>query len=204
MKLSWANQITILRILLVAPFVICMLKTNQALYGKTMRYTALAIFIFMCISDAFDGYMARVKKQITTLGSFLDPMADKLLVVCAYILLASTKTAVDGFMLPTTVVVLVISKDILQLLGFIIVYFTTSYVYIAPVWVGKVATVLQLSTVAAILMAPEISSVVGWWIYFTKFLWWSAGGIAILALLIYIRNGMRYIEQFEETQGDGS
>jgi hypothetical protein len=53
--------------------------------------------------------------------------------------------------------------------------------------------------VAAILIAPEVSSVISGWVYFVRFLWWSAGGAAVLATLVYIRNGSRFIEQFEQT-----
>ena len=200
MKLTWANQITILRILLIAPFVICMLKADQTNIGRAMRYIALVIFLFMCISDALDGYMARVKKQVTTLGTFLDPMADKLLMMCACILLASSKTAIDGFVLPSAVVVLIIGKDVLLLLGFIIVYFITSHIRIVPVFLGKVGTVLQLSMVAAMLMAPEVTLVFSGWIYLIKFLWYAVSVSAVLVTLIYIRTGILYIEQFEEPQ----
>ncbi len=199
MKLSWANQITIVRILLIIPFVICMLKINESNHERIMRYTALCIFSFMCASDVLDGYMARVKKQITKLGSFLDPMADKLLIMCACILLASPQTAVDGFRLPKGVVVLVIGKDMLLLLGFVISYLITSQVRIVPVFIGKLGTFLQLSMVTAILIAPEMSKLTGYWIYFARFLWWSAAGAAVLSTLVYIRNGIGYIEQFEES-----
>ncbi len=200
MKLSWANQITIVRILLIIPFVICMLKVNEADSGRMMRYTALGIFLFMCISDVLDGYMARVKKQVTKLGAFLDPMADKLLITCACVLLASSKSAVDSYKLPPTVVVLIIGKDLLLLLGFIVVYLTTFQVRIVPVFAGKLATFLQLSMVTAILIAPEVCSVFAAWVYFIKFLWWAAAGCAVLTTLVYIRKGMRYIEEFEEAE----
>ena len=113
MQLSRANQITILRIFLIAPFVIFMLKMGEPGHGDVVRYCALGVFVLMCVSDALDGYMARVKKQKTELGAFLDPMADKLLITCACILLASRQTAIDGFHLPPTVVVLIIGKDLL-------------------------------------------------------------------------------------------
>ena len=197
MELTLANQITILRILLIIPFVICMLKVNEEGSGIVMRYIALGIFLSMCISDALDGYMARIKKQITRLGSFLDPMADKLLITCTCILLASRRSAVDGFALPPTVVVLIIGKDLLLLLGFIIVYLMTSSVRVMPVFIGKLATFLQLSMVVAILVGPEVSQVTGLWIWFVRFLWWSVAVAAIAATLLYIRTGMSYIESFE-------
>ena len=198
MQLSRANQITILRIFLIAPFVIFMLKMGEPGHGDVVRYCALGVFVLMCVSDALDGYMARVKKQKTELGAFLDPMADKLLITCACILLASHGTAIEGFLLPPTVVVLIIGKDLLLLLGFILVYLITSQVRIVPVLVGKVSTVLQLSMVTAVLIAPDIYPVAGWWYYVARFLWWSAAGAAVLAVLVYIRNGIRYIEEFEE------
>ena len=63
MIMTLANDITIARILLIAPFVICMIKIPQSAPNPTMRYVAIAIFIVMCISDVLDGYIARVRKQ---------------------------------------------------------------------------------------------------------------------------------------------
>jgi phosphatidylglycerophosphate synthase len=164
-----------------------------------MRYGAIVIYLAMAVGDALDGYLARMKKQITKLGAFLDPIADKLLMTCACLLLASQRGHVQGFLLPPTVVVLIIGKDLFLLIGFTIVYFITSRVHIAPVFIGKLATTLQLSMVAGILIAPEVSSVLGGWIWFLRFLWWSAAGTAILATLIYIRNGSRYIGDYEQS-----
>ncbi len=202
MKLNWANRITILRILLIVPFVSCMLKTNDPALSdgvrNMMRYIATVIFLVMAGSDVLDGYLARRKGQTTKLGSFLDPIADKLLITCACLLLASQRAGVEGFLLPPTVVVLIIGKDLLLLIGFVIVYFITSQFCIVPVFVGKTATSLQSSMVAAILLAPEISAIFPGWIWFLRFLWWSAAGTAVLATLIYIRNGSRYIEKYEQ------
>ena len=185
MKLNWANRITILRILLIVPFVSCMLKINDASLSEAardaMRYVSIFIFLVMVASDVVDGYLARRKGQITRLGSFLDPTADKLLMICACLLLASQRAGVEDFLLPPTVVVLIIGKDLFLLIGFVIVYFITLQVRIIPAQIGKVATCLQ-------------SSMVTW---FLRVLWWSAAGTAILATLIYIRTGSRYIAEYE-------
>jgi CDP-diacylglycerol--glycerol-3-phosphate 3-phosphatidyltransferase len=203
MKLSLASRITIIRILLIAPFVSFMLKTNDPALSpgaqNAMRYVSIFIFLVMAISDAIDGYLARIKKQVTKLGAFLDPIADKLLMTCACLLLASERGHVRDFLLPPTVVVLIIGKDLFLLIGFTIVYFITSQIHIVPVFIGKLATALQLSMVAGILIAPEVSGILPDWIWFLRFLWWSAAGTAILATLIYIRNGSRYIEQYERS-----
>ena len=208
MKLSLASRITIFRILLIAPFVILMLQINDPTLSPVardaMRYVSIVIFLVMAISDAIDGYLARVKKQVTKLGAFLDPIADKLLMTCACLLLASERGHVENFMLPPTVVVLIIGKDLFLLIGFTIVYFITSQIHIAPVFIGKLATALQLSMVTGILIAPEVSGILPGWIWFLRILWWSAAGTAILATLIYIRNGSRYIEQYEQSQANNN
>lgn len=197
---NWANRITITRILLIIPFIILMLKVHIEGYGDTARYAALVIFLCMAVSDYVDGYLARKKHQVTKLGSFLDPMADKLLMTCALLLLSSEPARIEGFRLPLTVVVLIIGKDVFLLLGFLIVYFITFQVRVTPGWIGKWATVLQLTMVAGILIGPEMSKIIPGWIWFLRVLWWSAAGTAVLATLIYIRLGIRYIEEFDRQQ----
>lgn len=205
MILNWANRITIFRILLLVPFVSFMLKTNDAELSEpsrnAMRCVSIFIFFVMAASDVLDGYLARSKGQVTKLGSFLDPMADKLLMTCACLLLASRRAGVEGFLLPSTVVVLIVGKDLFLLIGFVVIYFITFQVRIVPVLIGKMATFLQLSMVAGILIAPEISRFVPGWIWVLRVLWWSAAGTAVAATLIYIRNGSRYIEEYEQSVG---
>ncbi|MHC4069984.1 MAG: CDP-alcohol phosphatidyltransferase family protein [Planctomycetota bacterium] len=208
MKLNWANRITILRMLFTVPFVSCMLKMNDPaltpFMSSVMRYISMVIFLIMAASDALDGYLARRNGQVTKLGSFLDPMADKLLMACACVLLALPGGGVRGFRLPPTVAVLIIGKDLFLLIGFIIVYFVTLQVRLVPVFIGKVATVLQSSMVASILLAPEISMFIPGWIWFLRVIWWSAATTAILATLIYIRTGSRYIEQYEHNMNQNA
>jgi phosphatidylglycerophosphate synthase len=175
-----------------------MLKVHEPGIGKTMRYASLGIFLVMAFSDAYDGYVARKKKQITKLGAFLDPMADKLLMTCACILLSASKTAIDGFRLPPTVVVLIIGKDLFLAMGFLTLYFVTTEIKLSPVWIGRFATALQLTMVAAILIAPDISRVFGWWIWFLRFLWWSSACTAIIATLLYTSAGSKCIEEYEK------
>ncbi len=201
MKLNWANRITIIRVLLIAPFVILMLKINEQELDESlrnlMRYFATAVFLFMALSDALDGFLARKSKQITKLGAFLDPMADKLLMTCACLLLASNRGHIEDFRLPITVVVLIIGKDLFLLIGFVIVYFITFQIRITTILIGKIATALQLVMVLSVLVAPEVSTVIPSWIWVLRTLWWSAAGTAILATLIYIRSGSRYIAEHE-------
>ena len=206
-KLSWPTRITLVRILLIVPFIGCMLNTHDPDLSRTsqnlLRYAGVVIFVSMAISDALDGYLARHHHQITRLGAFLDPLADKLLITSASLLLVSQGGHVDGFRLPITVVVLIIGKDILITIGFLILYLITSQTHIAPVFAGKLATALQLIMVACVLVAPELALVIPGYRWFVRVLWWSAAGMAVLAAMIYIRNGSRYIEQYERAQAAG-
>jgi CDP-diacylglycerol--glycerol-3-phosphate 3-phosphatidyltransferase len=179
-----------------------MLQINDAELSERIRhiirYSAVAIFFLMAVSDWLDGFLARRNGNATRLGAFLDPTADKLLITSASLLLASHYAGVIGFILPSTVVVLIIGKDVLIFLGFLIIYFLTGKVRVIPVFAGKASTALQLSMVAAILIAPEVSTVFHGWVYFVRFLWWSAAGAAVLATLVYIRAGSKFIEQYEQ------
>ncbi len=200
MFLTLANQITILRILLIFPFVICLLKTGHPHYGHWIRGVAVLIFVVMAMSDALDGYLARKKKQVTALGAFLDPMADKLMITCASIVLCAPQTAIEGFVLPLTVVVLIIGKDILLLLGFIITFLLTGQVHIRPVWAGKVSTFLQIIMVFSILIGPEMVRWVAIWPAITAAIYWATGFCAMVATFVYIYRGIRYIEEFGNTE----
>lgn len=207
-KLSWPTRITLVRILLIVPFIGCMVNTHDPELSRAtqnlLRYAGIAIFISMALSDALDGYLARHHKQITKLGTFLDPLADKLLITSASLLLVSQSGHVDGFRLPITVVVLIIGKDVLITIGFLILYLITSQTHIVPVFAGKLTTALQLSMVACILVAPELALVIPGYGWFVRVLWWSAAVMAVLTALIYIRNGSRYIEQYERAHAAGS
>lgn len=205
LRLSWPTRITLVRILLLLPFVDCMLSMHDpqisASKQELTRYAAIGLFFIMAISDAIDGYWARRGKLITKLGAFLDPLADKLLITSASLLLVSQRGHVEGFLLPMTVVVLIIGKDILITIGFLIMYLLTSHVHIVPVFAGKLATALQLTMVIAVLVAPDLAGVIPGYRWFVNVLWWSAAAAAVIAAFVYIRNGSRYIENYERTQG---
>jgi CDP-diacylglycerol--glycerol-3-phosphate 3-phosphatidyltransferase len=204
-RLSWPTRITLVRILLIVPFVDCMLSMHDPQLTEAgqrfLRHVAVGLFFVMAISDAVDGYWARHRQQITKLGAFLDPLADKLLITCASLLLVSQRGHVEGFLLPMTVVVLIIGKDILITIGFLVMYLITSHAHIVPVFAGKLTTALQLSMVTAVLVAPDLVQVIPGYRWFVHVLWWSAAAAAVVAALVYIRNGSRYIEHYERTQG---
>ncbi len=85
-QLNLANSITIARILLVPVFLVILLSGLPQPYGDLL---AAAVFILAAATDKLDGYVARRSKQVTTLGQFLDPLADKLLIAAALIALVA-------------------------------------------------------------------------------------------------------------------
>jgi len=197
LRLSWPNRITIARILLIGPFVMAMLHLNDPRYAPWSRYAALATFLCMAASDALDGWLARRSRNVTTLGAFLDPLADKLLITCASLLLAAPATAVPGLPLPDVVVVIIIGKDLYTVLGFLIVYLVVGQVKIAPDCFGKAGTVLQVSLVAAILASPEIIRWLPAYRTFVVVLWWLASACAVATVLSYTRKGSRFLSEYE-------
>lgn len=200
LRMSWPNRITLARIMLIVPFVIVMLHVNDPSYIPWARYGALFMFLVMAVSDALDGYLARREKSITALGTFLDPLADKLLITCACLLLAAPQTAIQGMELPDVVVVIIIAKDVYTVLGFLIVYFITDQIKITPDTSGKLSTLLQISMVLAILISPDIMRVFSGFQYFVQVLWWSATASAVLTVIQYTRQGSRFMAEHEQRQ----
>src|SRR3989338_5889283 len=86
MSLTFANKITICRILAV-PFLIATLM-YYSLERDYLRFVALGLFLFAVISDVIDGYIARTRNQKTIAGAILDPLADKILLISAFICLS--------------------------------------------------------------------------------------------------------------------
>jgi CDP-diacylglycerol--glycerol-3-phosphate 3-phosphatidyltransferase len=164
---------------------------------RIFRYIAIAIFAVMAISDGIDGYVARRRKQTTHLGAFLDPVADKLLMTCACLLLCSQRAGIEGFLMPIEIVVIIIGKDAFLLIGFITVYMLSQQVHVIPAASGKVATALQLIMVGLTLLAPELSRLIPHYRILLHSLYWSAAFTAILTTMVYIRTGSRYIEHAE-------
>jgi CDP-diacylglycerol--glycerol-3-phosphate 3-phosphatidyltransferase len=187
------NTITIARILLVAPFVICLLNLQDPGWPWA-RPAALALFAAMAISDVADGQLARRRNQVTSLGKFLDPVADKLLVTCAVILLGMPTIGVPGFILPNWVVVLAVGKDLIVVIGFLLIYLAVGRIFISPSLPGKACTVCQLILVVAVLLGPNLPGVAR---YLPTGLWWIASGLAGVAAINYVRIGQRYVAKVE-------
>jgi CDP-diacylglycerol--glycerol-3-phosphate 3-phosphatidyltransferase len=189
--LNWPNRISIARILLVAPLVICMLNLNSG--WAQWRHLALALLLLLALSDVLDGSLARRLKEETPLGRFLDPIADKLLITCAVVLLALQKTSVPGFQLPSWVPVITIGKDVATILGFTLIYLVTGQFFVKPrIW-GKACTTVQLVMMAYTLLAPDLPAATRpvWHLLYA-----AAGVLAVIAWVDYLRIGNRFAADY--------
>lgn len=193
-KLSLPNRVTVTRVLLIVPFVGLLLYQNTPEFASWARYLALMVFAAMAFSDALDGYLARRMGQRSRLGYFLDPLADKLLITAACILLAIESSGVKDALLPGWVVVIIIGKDVLWLAGVLIIQFLVGHLAISASNLGRASTCAQLAMVMGTLLFPDISRLsagLGWWL--SRSLWWIAAGLAILTLANYTRIGIRHL-----------
>jgi cardiolipin synthase len=135
--LTAANQLTLLRLALVPVFAICMLYNRPG--------WALVVFVIAGVTDMFDGLIARRTGQLTTLGAWLDPMADKLLVATMFVML--TMPGLDlAVRLPLWLTVLVLSRDIVIVLTVAVVNMAVARRTFRPTLLGKAATAVYVLT----------------------------------------------------------
>jgi len=147
--LNLANFLTLIRILTI-PFFLVYLAYHRYL-------EALIVFVIGGVTDFLDGLAARLMNQQTALGAYLDPVADKLLVFASFVMLG----LIDG--IPIWLAVVVISRDILILSGYGIIYMLVEERFQAkPTIIGKCSTLLQLTTIGFALLALHDRRLVVW------------------------------------------
>lgn len=176
------NLITIFRLLLIPLFVIFLLENEFDL--------ALLTFATAGISDALDGFLARILKQKTLFGAYVDPLADKLLLTTAYVTLAIMTE------LPGWLTVIVVSRDVLILGGIGILFLNKRPMTIKPTIDSKITTFFQLVTVCFFLGRDFVSHYWFLHIYF----------VTVTALLTlfsgfhYLLIGFKILGQSDERQ----
>jgi len=171
------NYITLLRIVLI-PFFI-----NFMIYGYDRE--AFIVFVVACITDALDGLIARLTNTQTKLGAFLDPMADKLLIISAFV------TLVLLGMLPVWLVIIVVSRDVILLLGSIALYFTGHDFVAKPSFIGKATTLLQFVTVTLSLVLRNFGTEMG----LMAILQWGTAGFTLFSGIQYVAQGTKIAGQ---------
>lgn len=179
--MTLANQITLVRILLIPVFVVFAVYYSATVRAgmpeEWLRWSAVAAFVIAAASDGLDGWIARRFNQRSALGVVLDPIADKGLLLTAIITLSICPWAVS---LPIWFPVLVIARDIVILVGCGLLKFLTGDVEVRPSALGKISTALQMAAVAWVLLQIPGQH----WVV------WAAGLFTLLSGLGYIWRGM--------------
>ncbi|NQV04467.1 MAG: CDP-diacylglycerol--glycerol-3-phosphate 3-phosphatidyltransferase [Candidatus Omnitrophica bacterium] len=181
--MNLANRITIFRILLIPFFIASLLYYSEA--KPYLRLVALAIFAIAAFTDAIDGGIARSRGQITELGTILDPIADKLLISSAFISLSIIGSIPNELRIPAGVVLAVITRDIVIVLGALIIYFLKGNIAIKPSWLGKITTFLQM---LAILMTLAVFK-------YNKFFIYPAVLFTVISGIDYIWRGSKQLNE---------
>lgn len=175
MTLTLPNLLSVLRIALVPLFIIAVVDDRPG--------TALALMLAAGITDALDGLAARYLHQQSLLGSYLDPIADKLLLASAYVVLAIPNIH-PGVTVPVWVTVLVLSRDV-GILGLALVLsLTVGKRRFPPTLLSKLNTAAQIVAVILVLVS-------GLWPATSVLATWSLMAVAVLTVL----SGLQYAQR---------
>jgi CDP-diacylglycerol--glycerol-3-phosphate 3-phosphatidyltransferase/cardiolipin synthase len=182
--MTLATWITVFRLLLVPIFAACLLASGQEGLSEVdrgqYRMGALAVFLSAAVSDALDGFVARRFGQISRLGALLDPLADKLLLITALVLL-TFGPGWNGERLLWLVVALVLFRDAALLTALAYFRFRKIEVHIRPHWTGKLSTFLVMTTVVVVLAGSTGVGVTGLVV--------ATGTCVLASTLVYLRQG---------------
>ena len=183
------NLISLVRLAAV-PLVVWMIATER-LAG------AFWVFIAAGVSDAVDGYLARALNQRTPLGAYLDPLADKLLLVCVFVTLGHAGK------LDSWLVILVVSRDVMIVGGIILLSLIEHRIAIAPSFIGKANTIVQVAFAGLVLARYGLDfRGLGW----NAALEWASYGVALTTLFSgahYVVVGIRHLAAADGGEGKG-
>jgi cardiolipin synthase (CMP-forming) len=181
-KLTIPNFLSLLRMGLIPLFIIAIID------GESRK--ALLIFGIAGLTDAMDGFIARFWNQQSLLGAYLDPIADKLLLTSAYVVL-SFPTLNHGAQIPLWVTVLVIARDVLMVAVALILYLAAGVKKFPPTVLGKINTVLQVVAVVLVLFSAiltQLEPVAEWTLI-------AVAGLTVISGLNYVYRVSRQPQQ---------
>ena len=177
--LTVPNTLTVFRMVLIPVFV-------TLLFYQRFLW-ALGIFVLAGLTDGLDGLLARRFGQQSQLGTILDPIADKLMLVTAFIVLSMRSVfpqpLPSHLPVPFWVTIAVISRDVFITVGALAINMMTGFRGFRPSWLGKLNTIIQIGGIAAIMFAPSVPHYTG---YYLPTVYAAVFAMAILSGLHYI------------------
>jgi cardiolipin synthase (CMP-forming) len=180
-----ANWLTILRIVLIPVFVTLLVYRKLGL--------ALLVFGGAALTDLLDGWVARRRGLASRLGAFLDPLADKLLLISSFVTLTYLKT------LPFWITAVVLSRDVMLIMGALLIHMVGGRIYPRPTWAGKAATFFQILTVLTAMLSRYYRVPLG-----TTVVIWLAAGFTIVSGLHYIWQGVHFLNAVNAAEREES
>ncbi len=173
---SIPNLITIFRILLV-PFTMWLIVTGQYL-------PAFMAFVVAGVSDGIDGFIAKRFNQVTELGTYLDPLADKLLLVSIYLAM--------GFLelMPPLLVIIVVSRDVMIVGAVLLSWLMDRPVEMHPLWISKLNTTVQIAFAGFILAGLGLKLGVGGYILTGSFI---VGALTVASGAAYMLQWVKHM-----------
>jgi len=174
-----ANKISTFRILSVPFFIACLLYYAP---GKEyLKNLALIIFILGVVSDGLDGFIARKAKMQSRAGLILDPLGDKLLLMSAFIFLSPISRMSLKF--PLWVSFIVISRDLIIIMGAVVIYMVKQSIDVHPTKWGKLTTTFQMLCVVCVLLQWNLAALI----------WWPAVILTVISGIDYIKSGFKIL-----------
>ncbi|MGQ3685267.1 MAG: CDP-alcohol phosphatidyltransferase family protein [Candidatus Loosdrechtia sp.] len=178
--LTLSNKISLSRILFIPPLVFCI---TQVQHNNHYRYACLLIMIVIALSDMLDGYIARKRNEITVLGKYLDPFADKLVLMISCAILSSDRIWPEP-RFPNWIPTIIISRDIFLMVGTVTIMIVTGRLNCQPIMLGKVSTFLQIIAVISVLIGNHIPLPV------LVTIWWTTAVFTFASGFLYAYRGI--------------
>ena len=181
MKYNISNILTLLRIIVIPVIVICIYLKNPV-YG----WLGFVLFCLASITDYFDGYIARIRNEITNFGTFLDPIADKLLVAAVILILTSKEVIADWETIPALIILL---REIA--VSGLREYLAGIKVSVPASRISKIKTSIQLIALALLILIESGVSVIPI-LLIGKLALWIAGILTLYTGYDYLKSGLRH------------
>ena len=181
MKLNISNLLTLSRIVVIPIILIC-IYLKSPMYG----WVAFILFCLASITDYFDGYLARIRNEVSSLGTFLDPIADKLLVASVILILTSKEIIADWETIPALIILLreIAVSGLREYLAGIKVSVPVSKI-------AKLKTSLQLIALAILILSESGITFIPI-LFIGKIALWSAAILTLYTGYDYLKSGLKH------------
>ncbi len=176
-----SNALTLIRVAVIPIIVVC-IYLKSPFFG----WTAFVLFCLASITDYFDGYLARIRNEVTNFGTFLDPIADKLLVASVILILTSKGIIADWETIPALIILLreITVSGLREYLAGIKISIPVSRI-------AKLKTLLQLFALAFLILSESIYNI-SIILFIGKFFLWVAGLLTLYTAYDYIKTSLKH------------